>query len=65
LKILINSRCEYYDVDSIFLDSIEIVKEEEIGDFVFITAKNDVYFSIDIKQLSIARRNNKINSILN
>lgn len=46
LKVIINNRGEYYDVDSSFLERIDIIREEEIGDVVFITGKNDVYFSI-------------------
>lgn len=64
MKIVINSRGEYYDVDSSFLERIDIIKEEEIGDVVFITGKSDVYFSIDKNQLMIAKRHNKIKSVL-
>ena len=65
MKLVINSRGEYYDIDSSFLERINIIKEEEIGDVVFITTKDDVYFSIDKNQLMIARRDNKIKSVLN
>jgi hypothetical protein len=64
MKVVINNRGEYYDVDSSFLDRIKIIKEEEIGDVVFITGEDDVYFSIDRNQLAIAKRHNKIKSVL-
>ena len=56
-----------YQVDDQFMCSLEIIKEDKIGDTYFITCKdnsNNFVFSISDKIYEILKLDNKINSIL-